>query len=81
MAAPCRPPRCPATRRAPSACAISARKRPRRDKPPFFEFYRANVAVNHYYFYVLDRDWGPGFIKFSSYAPLGVRVCINGHAW
>jgi hypothetical protein len=39
------------------------------------------VAVNHYYFYILDRDWGPGFIKFSTYAPFNVRVCLNGHEW
>jgi hypothetical protein len=48
---------------------------------PSWDFYRASVAVNHYYFYVLDPDWGPGFIKFSSYAPFEVRVCINGHEW
>jgi hypothetical protein len=60
------------------------RSKPRRRKghaAPFFEFYRASVAVNHYYFYIQDRDWGPGFIKFSSYVPFGVRVCINGHEW
>lgn len=55
----------------------------RRDpKDPFiFRFYRGEVMVNHYYFYVLDRDWGPGFIKFASYAPFGVRLCLNGHEW
>lgn len=46
-----------------------------------FDFYRAAVAVNQYYFYILDRDWGPSFIKFSSYVPFGVRVCLNGHEW
>lgn len=46
-----------------------------------FDFYRASVAVNQYYFYIWDREWGPGFIKFSSYAPFGVRVCLNGHEW
>jgi hypothetical protein len=60
------------------------RSKPKRRKDgsvATFEFYRASVAVNHYYFYILDRDWGPGFIKFSSYVPFGVRVCINGHEW
>ncbi len=46
-----------------------------------FDFYRAKVFVNHYYFYILDRDFGPGFIKFSSYAPFAMRVCLNGHEW
>jgi len=48
---------------------------------PFFRFHRASVFVNQYYFYILDRDFGPTFIKFSSYAPFSVRVCLNGHEW
>lgn len=47
----------------------------------YINFYRASVTCNHYYFYIFDREWGPGFIKFSSYAPFGVRVCLNGHEW
>jgi hypothetical protein len=46
-----------------------------------FDFYRASVPVNQYYFYILDPDWGPFFIKFSSYVPFGARLCINGHEW
>lgn len=46
-----------------------------------FDFYRGQVCVNHYYFYVFDREWGPGFVKFSSYMPFGIRVCLNGHEW
>ncbi len=61
--------------------AFRSKPRRRKGRGPVFDFYRASVAVNQYYFYVLDRDWGPGFIKFSSYAPFGVRVCINGHEW
>jgi hypothetical protein len=49
--------------------------------PPCFSFYRGNVHVNQYYFYLLDRDFGLCFIKFSSYAPFTVRVWINGHEW
>lgn len=36
---------------------------------------------NHYYFYVLDRDFGPLFIKFCSYFPYAAKVCLNGHEW
>jgi hypothetical protein len=39
------------------------------------------VYVNHYYFYILDRDFGPCFIKFSSYFPFTARIWINGHEW
>lgn len=62
--------------------SFRSRKRLRQDgSVASFDFYRGQVMVNHYYFYVLDRDWGPGFIKFSSYVPFGIRVCINGHEW
>jgi hypothetical protein len=30
---------------------------------------------------VLDEDFGPLFIKFSSYFPYTGRVCLNGHEW
>ncbi len=36
---------------------------------------------NHFYFYILDRDFGPMFIKFCSYFPYAVKVCLNGHEW
>lgn len=46
-----------------------------------FDFARRTVSVNHYYCYLLDPEWGPAFIKFSSYAPFGGRVWLNGHSW
>jgi hypothetical protein len=49
--------------------------------PPWYSFRRASLFVNQYYFYILDRDFGLCFIKFSSYAPFGVRVWLNGHEW
>jgi hypothetical protein len=42
---------------------------------------RGTAMVNHYYFYILDRDFGPLFIKFCSYFPYGVKVCLNGNEW
>jgi hypothetical protein len=54
---------------------------PRRGPAPNFSIYRGSVHVNQYYFYVLDRDFGLTFIKFSSYMPFGVRVWVNGHEW
>lgn len=47
----------------------------------WFKFSRTKVCVNQYYFYVLDREWGPGFIKVSSYFPFGIRIWLNGHEW
>jgi hypothetical protein len=37
------------------------------------------AMVNHYYFYVVDADFGPLFIKFGSYFPYTAKVCLNGH--
>ena len=37
--------------------------------------------VNQYYLYCLDADFGPFFIKFSSYFPYNARLCINGNEW
>jgi len=37
--------------------------------------------VSVYYFYVLDRDFGPGFIKLCSYFPYPAKVWVNGHQW
>src|SRR5215813_2756993 len=42
---------------------------------------RASVYVNHYYIYVIDREWGPAFIKVCGYAPYALKLCLNGHEW
>jgi hypothetical protein len=42
---------------------------------------RGTALPNHYYFYLLDEDFGPLFIKFCSYFPYAVKVCLNGHEW
>ncbi|HSS23810.1 MAG TPA: hypothetical protein VLL82_05270 [Mycobacterium sp.] len=41
----------------------------------------ATALVNQYYLYGQDVDFGPFFIKFSSYFPYGARLCLNGHHW
>jgi hypothetical protein len=46
-----------------------------------FDFSRQAVAVNHYYFYVHDREWGPAFLKIGTYLPYPVKICLNGHEW
>lgn len=39
------------------------------------------VLCNHYYFYAVDENFGPFFIKFASYFPYTARICINGHEY
>lgn len=46
-----------------------------------FGFEKADRAVTVYYFYVLDADFGPGFIKLCSYFPYPAKVWLNGHEW
>lgn len=43
--------------------------------------YRTTAMVNQYYFYILDEDFGPLFIKFSSHFPYQAKVCLNGHEY
>jgi hypothetical protein len=42
---------------------------------------RSTAMPNHYYIYILDRDFGPLFIKFCSYFPYAAKLCLNGHEW
>ena len=37
--------------------------------------------VNHFYFYGLDEDFGPFFLKFCTYFPYNAKLCINGHEY
>jgi hypothetical protein len=51
------------------------------DGHPHFEFHRQSIFPNNYYFYILDPEWGPAFIKTIAYAPWPVWVYLNGHEW
>ena len=42
---------------------------------------RSTAMPNQYYVYILDRDFGPLFIKFCSYFPYAAKLCLNGHEW
>src|SRR6516164_9913996 len=42
---------------------------------------RSTAMVNHYYFYCVDEDFGPFFLKFCSYFPYNAKLCINGHEY
>jgi hypothetical protein len=61
--------------------AFKAHKRTGPGTRVTFDFSRQSVAVNHYYFYVHDRDWGPAFLKIGTYLPYPVKLCLNGHEW
>ena len=42
---------------------------------------RSTAFINFFYFYCVDADFGPFFIKFSTYFPVTARLCINGNEW
>src|ERR1039458_8379590 len=46
-----------------------------------FAFVKTRRQCTTYYFYVLDGDFGPGFIKIISYFPYPAKVWLNGHEW
>jgi hypothetical protein len=60
---------------------FSARNRSKTPGVVSFEFFRERRRVGVYYFYVLDPDFGPGFIKICTYFPYPARVWLNGHEW
>ena len=37
--------------------------------------------VNQFYFYGIDEDFGPFFLKFCTYFPYNAKLCINGHEY
>jgi hypothetical protein len=46
-----------------------------------FDFPKVDRRVSVYYFYVLDPDFGAGFIKLCSDFPYPGKVWLNGHEW
>ena len=41
----------------------------------------STAMVNQFYFYAVDDDFGPFFLKFCSYFPYNAKLCINGHEY
>lgn len=48
---------------------------------PYPWIVTTTAMVNHYYFYGVDDDFGPFFLKFCSYFPYTARLCINGNEY
>ena len=54
----------------------------RNDRGETYPWIVASTAmVNQYYFYAVDEDFGPFFLKYSSYFPYGAKFCFNGHEY
>ena len=48
---------------------------------PYPWLVRSTAMVNQYYFYAVDCDFGPFFLKFCSYFPYNAKLCLNGHEY
>jgi hypothetical protein len=42
---------------------------------------KSATPVNQFYFYCLDDNFGPFFLKFSTYFPYNAKLCLNGHEY
>jgi len=44
---------------------------------------RSTAFINffYFYFYCVDADFGPFFLKFSTFFPFTSKLCINGNEW
>jgi hypothetical protein len=42
---------------------------------------KSTAMVNHFYFYCVDEDFGPFFLKFCTYFPYNAKLCLNGHEY
>jgi hypothetical protein len=60
---------------------LSGRNRAGLGKAVSFDFFKEERRVGIYYFYILDPEFGPGFIKLCTYAPWPAKVWLNGHEW
>jgi len=41
----------------------------------------STAMVNQWYVYIKDKEFGPLFLKFSSYFPYNAKLCLNGHEY
>ena len=60
---------------------VLGRNRRRSRASVSFDFVKEERRVGVYYFYILDREFGPGFIKICTYFPYPAKVWLNGHEW
>ena len=56
-------------------------KRRNHDGTSYPWIVKSTGLVNHFYFYCVDSDFGPFFLKFCSYFPYNAKLCVNGNHW
>lgn len=48
---------------------------------PYPWIVKSTAMVNQFYVYAIDEDFGPFFLKFSTYFPYNAKLCLNGHEY
>ena len=48
---------------------------------PHMDWGRQMAYIDHFYFYLWDREWGGTFCKTNAYAPFPIWLWLNGHEW
>jgi len=48
---------------------------------PHMDWGRQMAYINHFYFYLWDREGGGAFWKTNAYAPFPIWLWLNGHEW
>jgi hypothetical protein len=56
-------------------------KRTTTDGKKYAWIVKSATPVNQFYFYCIDEDFGPFFLKFCTYFPYNAKLCINGHEY
>jgi len=65
-----------------SAMEPCASFRPWHDKQTHQTFLKPREAkCLHYYFYFIDKDLGPCYLRVPTWAPFRLQFYFNGHAW
>jgi hypothetical protein len=61
--------------------SFTSQKSIHNSNPRHRNIMRQSRCVDHFYFYLLDKYWGPVSIRFSSHLPFNVKVFLNGNRW
>ena len=69
--------------KAPEKTPVFRTERRRREKTgaSYAWLVSSTAMLNHFYIYCVDRDFGPFFLKFSTYFPYNGKLCLNGHEY
>ncbi|HUZ78481.1 MAG TPA: hypothetical protein VMV93_12960 [Chloroflexota bacterium] len=63
-----------------NVCRTEKRRNPRTGQV-YPWIVRSSALVNQYYWYAIDDDFGPFFLKFCSYFPYTAKLYLNGHEY